>query len=545
MTPGTALDRGRAAFGRKAWGAAYDALAAADARADLEPADLECLGTAAFLLGRDEASTAAFARAHQAYLDAGNPARAARCAFWIAFGQLENRDHAQASGWLARAGRLLDDAALDCVERGYLLVPQAVHRAVAGDFAAAMETFQRAAEIGERFGDPDLVTLARHGHGRALINLGHERDGITLLDEVMVAVTAGDTSPVIAGLVYCSVLSACHECFDVGRAREWTAALTQWCAAQPDLVPYRGQCLIHRAEVLQLEGAWPDALEEARRARELLTRPTEQTAAGAAWYRSAELHRLRGEFDEAERAYREAGRLSGRPQPGLALLRLAQGEPAKAEAAIERMAGERHDRHARPWVLAACVEIMIAARRLPDARRAAEELAHLAESSGAAVLQALAAGARGAVLLADGGAQRALPMLREAWSAWEALDAPYEAARIRVLIGSACRALGDGDAAALEIAVARRVFAELRAVPDVARVDALSVAGDRASATPLTRRETEVLRLVAKGMTNRAIATVLGISERTVARHVSNIFIKLDVSSRSAATAYAYDHHLR
>lgn len=537
------LRRGRAAFERHAWGEALDALAAADRERALGAIDLERLGTAAYLAGDDDASTGAFTRAHQAHAEAGDAARAARCAFWIAFGQLEHRDHAQAGGWLARAQRLLDDAGLDCVERGYLLVPQAVHAATAGEFATAHDIFARAAATGQRFGDADLVTLARHGQGRALINLGQARQGIALLDEVMVGVTAGETTPVIAGLVYCSVLSACHECFDFGRAREWTAALTRWCATQADLVPYRGQCLIHRAEVLQLEGSWPDALDEARRARELLTRPAEQAAAGAAWYRIAELHRLRGEFAEAEAAYREASRLSGRPRPGLALLRLAQGEAAAAYTTIRRLVDEIRDRRARPWVLAACVEIAIAARRVPEARAAAEELERLARASGAPVLTALSAGAMGAVCLAEDQPRAALPALREAWSAWEAMDAPYEAARVRALIGRACRAIGDEESAALEFDAARVVFERLHAVPDLARLDALSRAADDAG--PLTPRESQVLSLVAQGKTNRAIAAELHIAEKTVARHVSNIFTKLDVTSRAAATAYAYEHGLR
>lgn len=545
LTPDSALARGRASYGRHAWGDAFDRLSAADREQGLAAADLERLGTAAFLAGHDDASTATLTRAHQAYVESGDVARAARCAFWIAFQQLENRDHAQAGGWLARAQRLLDDAGIECVERGYLLIPRGVHAATQGDFAPAIEAFRRAAAIGEQFNDTDLVTLARHGEGRALINLGRHREGVHLLDEVMVGVTAGDTTPVIAGLVYCSVLSACRECFDFGRAREWTAALTRWCASQPGLVPYRGPCLLHRAEVLQLEGAWSDAMVEARRASELLTRPSEQAVAGLAWYRLAELHRLRGEFAEAEAAYREASRRSGRPQPGLALLRLAQGEATKAHAAIARMVEEVQDPRLRPWILSACVEIAIAVNRPAEARAAAGELAKLSDASGATVLAALSAGALGAVRLADDDPRGALPPLREAWNAWEATDAPYEAARVRVLIGLACRAIGDDESATSELDAARAVFHRLRAAPDLARLDTLGRGDSGPSASPLTRREGEVLRLVAQGKTNRGIAHELGIAEKTVARHVANIFTKLGVTSRAAATAYAYEHGLQ
>jgi DNA-binding CsgD family transcriptional regulator len=544
-TPDTALDRGRASYERYAWADAFDELSAVDREQGLAPEDLERLGTAAVLAGHDDASTATLTRAHQAYAECGNAARAARCAFWIAFQQLENHDHAQAGGWLSRAQRILDDAGIACVERGYLLIPQGVHAATRGEFAPAIDAFRRAATIGEQFGNADLVTLARHGEGRALIRLGRHREGVALLDEVMVGVTAGETTPVIAGLVYCSVLSACHECFDFGRAREWTAALTKWCASQPGLVAYRGQCLLHRAEIMQFEGAWSDAMAEARRASALLTRPFEQAAAGSAWYRLAELHRLRGEFPEAEAAYREASRRSGRPEPGLALLRLAQGHAAKALGTIRRMVDEVRDPRARPWVLAACVEIAIAADRRAEAHAAADELAGLAESSGAALLRALSAGAAGAVRLAEHDPGAALPALREAWSVWETMDAPYEAARVRVLIGLACRATGDDERAALELDAARAVFDRLRAAADLNRLATLAGAVAAPDTGPLTAREVEVLRHVAQGKTNRAIALDLGIAEKTVARHVANIFAKLGVTSRAAATAYAYEHGLR
>ncbi|HEX9611677.1 MAG TPA: LuxR C-terminal-related transcriptional regulator [Gemmatimonadales bacterium] len=539
-----ALQRGRESFERRAWKEAHAQLAAADREGPLEPDDLERLAMAAYLIGRDAESTDALARAHQEFLAHGAPARAVRCVFWLAMGLFDRGDHAQAGGWIGRGRRLLDDDRLDCVEQGYLLLPIALQQSAAGEHARAHETFGQAGHIGERFADPDLVALARDGQGRALIDLRRPAEGVALLDEVMVAVTAGETSPAVAGIVYCSVLSACQEIFDLRRAREWTAALNQWCASQPDLVQYRGECLVRRAEILRLQGSWPDAMEEARRANEVLSRPPGRRAVGAALYQLAELHRLRGEFAQAEEAYRQAAELARKPQPGLALLRLAQGQIDAARAAIRRVLDEAKDRRTRAAALGPCVEIMLAAGDVPAARAAADELSRITADLDAPFLRAVSAHALGAVLLQAGDAGGALGPLRQAWTAWLELDAPYDAARARVLIGLACAELGDQDAADVELDAARQAFSHLGAAPDLARVGALSGKKTARAGSGLTAREAQVLRLVAAGKTNRAIAQQLGISEKTVARHLSNIFTKLGLSSRSAATAYAYQHDL-
>jgi DNA-binding NarL/FixJ family response regulator len=537
------IERGRAAFDRQAWGRAYEHLSAAALDEPLEVEDLERLASVAYLVGRSAESSDVWARAHQECARIGEVARAARCAFWLAFALLNNGELARGGGWVDRAQRLLDDRKLDCVEQGYLRHAAALRAVFSGDVGAAHAGFSQAAGMGERFRDPELATLARIGEGRCLIYLGEIDKGLALLDEAMVAVGAREVSAIATGDAYCTVIEGCQELFDVRRAHEWTTALTQWCD-QPDLVLYRGQCLIHRAEMLQLRGAWSDALREAERACGRLADPPGQPAIGAASYLRGELHRLRGEFADAEDAYRAANELGRDPQPGLALLRLAQDRVPAANAAIRRVLQEAADPITRVRILAPYVEIVLAAGDVEAARAAADELAVIADELNQPFLRALKAHVAGAVLLSEDDAPNALVALRRAWTGWRELEAPYEAARVRLLMASACRAVGDDDSAEMELDAARRVFAELGAAPDMTRAASLSRVMAGTLPGGLTAREAEVLSLVAKGRTNRDIAGQLVISEKTVASHVSHIFTKLGLSSRAAATAYAYEHGL-
>jgi DNA-binding CsgD family transcriptional regulator len=537
------LDRGRQAVLAHDWAAAYEHLSAADHHSPLGAQDTANFAIAAHLSGRDEQGLDLLARAHQSFIAAGDPCSAARWAFWRGFIALHMGDFAQSSGWLARAERLLENEP-ECVERGYLQLPIGVRAFREGDPATAATAFLRAIDIGNKFGDKDLVALALQGHGRALIRSGEVPRGISLLDEAMVAVVAGEISPVVAGPVYCSVLASCRELFDLRRAQEWTAALTDWCASQPGLVPYRGHCQLHRADLLQLHGDWQSAAAEAALARDYFAQPVPRPPIGEAIYILAELHRLRGDFAAAEAGHREAHQAGFTAQPGLALLRLAQGQPDAAQSTVQRLMQEVQDITYRPDVLCACIEVSLATKNLSAARAGAQELAQLAVERDVPLLSAMAASAQGAVELASGQSREALTCLRKGWQIWNDLNAPYHAARARVLIALACRKLGDVDGASLEFAAAREAFEKLGAAPDLARLEQLSVSADEESQSPLTNRELQVLRLVASGATNRGIASQLKISEKTVARHISNIFVKLDLNSRTAATAYAFQNRI-
>lgn len=546
VSPTSLVEQGREAYAGRSWATAYEHLAAADAECALGPSDRERLGLAAFLTGRDGESDAARERAHHDFLVAGDAEGAARVGFWLALALTTRGESSRGGGWFARVQRVLDEAGLDgSVWHGYLLVAQGMGRLFAGDRGAALDVLEQATAVAEQHADADLAALARHGHGQGLVMDGAVGAGLAELDEVMVLVTTGDVSPQVVGLVYCAVIETCRECFDLRRGREWTDALTRWCESQPDLVPYRGQCLVHRAEILQVQGAWPEAMAEAQAAYEVLREPPGRVAVGMALYQRGELLRLQGRNADAEAEYRAASQHGHDPQPGLAVLRLAQGRVDVALTSVSRALDEAGSSPRPPRLLVAYVEIALAAGEVGRARAAAEELVETASTLEGSLLTAAGLHASGAVLLAEGRHREGLGVLRRAWSAWQDLQAPYDAAGARVLIAQACRSLGDEDTAEMELDAARWVFEQLGAVPDVERVAEMSRRPSR-TATPggLTLREVQVLRLVATGATNRAIAGELFLSEKTVARHVANIFTKLDLSSRAAATAYAYEHDL-
>lgn len=536
--------RGRELFGRRAWGQAFDELLTAEVRSGLDVADVERLAICAYLVGRADESAGAWERAYRAHVRRDDTVDAARCAFWVAFVLLNRGELARGSGWVHRCQRLLHDCDVDCVELGYLGYVDSLRRVVEGDVDGALAGFAAATVTGDRFGSTELVALGRVGQGRCLIARGETAAGMALLDEAMSVISAVEVSPTVIGDVYCTVIEGCQEVFDVRRAREWTEALTRWCGSQPELVLYQGQCLVHRAELLLFGGLWSQAVVDARRACDVLSKPRKHPALGSAYYVRAELHRVRGEFPEAEEAYRHASDWGREPQPGLAQLWLDQGKVGAAVSAIRQaIAGAEDDPVARATLLGPLVEISLAAGDVAAARQAADELSGIALPN-VPVISAMAAYANGSVLIAQGQPRSSLTVLRHAWTSWTELGAPYQAARARVLIGMAQRALGNDQGAVMELDAARSELERLGA-----RTIALGFLNQTASVAGgaeqgLTSREAQVLQLLATGVSNREISAGLFISEKTVATHVSSILRKLGVRSRSAATAYAHDKHL-
>jgi ATP/maltotriose-dependent transcriptional regulator MalT len=534
------LVQGREAFERRQWRAAHDRLSSPDLAA-LNPADLDALATAAYLVGDLDTCVRAWQRAFGVHADAGATLPAVRAAFWIAFVLNTTGNAAVGGGWVARAQRLLVAEPDDVVEHGYLKLHAMYGHIFAGEYAEAFELAAAATESGRHFGDPDLVAEGLSSQGRLLMYGGNVPDGLAMLDEAMVSVAAGEVSPIVAGMAFCSMIEACQEIGDYRRMTDWTSALTRWCEEQPDLAPFTGQCAVHRAQIMRAQGAFAQALDELELAQARYEANGMDPAVGLALYERGEVLRLRGEHDVAAVAYDAAAAYGRQPQPGLALLWLARGRTAAAVAAVHRLLDETPDPVHRSQLLPAAVEVLLAGGELDAARAASEELDGIASSFRCAALAGAASYARGTVALAESDAAAALPHLRRAWKVFLDLGARYDAARTRTRIGLAFRALGDEDSAAAELAVARRTFGELGAATARSEVDRFL---GPSLPDGLTAREVEVLRLVAAGQSNPQIAAVLFLSEKTVARHLSNIFGKTHVSSRTAATAYAYEHEL-
>ncbi|MFE3545746.1 LuxR C-terminal-related transcriptional regulator [Nocardia sp. NPDC059177] len=534
------LRRAREAYERREWVAAFDTLSGTDAGL-LHGDDFARLATAAYLTGRTNDSIQAMQRAYQLHLDAGDPLAAVRCAFWLAMTLLTTGESAVGSGWVARAERLLEQAPGDVAEHGYVCVAVLFRHLTAGEYAEAACCADRVTDYGRRFGCADLVAMGLSAQGRLAIYAGRVREGLALLDEAMAHVAADGVSTLFAGHIYCSLVEACQEISDFARMEQWTVALTSWCADQQGLVLFTGQCAVHRGQLMRVHGAYDAALEEFGLAVRRYLAAETVAPAGLASAERGDVLRIRGAFAEADAAYTAAIGYGHDPQPGLALLWAARGRTAAAVATTRRLVAETPDPVHRSQVLPAAVDILLAARETADAAELSTELTAVAAGFDCAALRATAARAAGCVATATGDHATAVTELRRAARLWSALDVPYETARSRTDLGRALRALGDEGSAGLEFDAARRVFARLGAAPAEAEATRLL-----APTTPggLTAREVEVLRLVAAGRSNPQIAAQLVLSEKTIARHLSNIFTKLDVTSRTAAAAFAYEHDL-
>ncbi|TDO44540.1 regulatory LuxR family protein [Kribbella sp. VKM Ac-2527] len=533
------LARAREAFERRDWATAYDQLSATGD--GLGPDDLQTLATSAYLVGDDDACIRALQRGYRLQVDAGDTLGAVRFAFWLAMVLNVRGEVAIGSGWAARAERLLADQPADVVERGYLRIHEFFRHLAQGEYAEALRTGTEITEAARRFGDADLLAQGLTCQGRLLMYSNRVPEGLAMLDEAMVGVAAGEVSPIFAGQVYCAMIEGCQEVSDFSRASAWTTALTRWCDSQPDLVPFTGQCAVHRGQILRLHGAFGAALEEFDDACRRYAESGKQAAAGLALSECGDVQRIRGDFALAETAYDQASSFGYDPQPGRALLLLARGRATAAIAVIRRLLAEVGGPVQRSRLLPGAVEVLVAGASLDEAEQTATELTGIAESFGCSGLRAMAAYCAGVVALAADDPERSLSQARLATQLWSGLQAPYEVARAKVLVGRSLRQLDDEDSAVEELTAALRTFTELGAVP--ARQEAEKLL-NRGTPGGLTGRELEVLRLVAAGNSNTEIARRLVLSDKTVARHLTNIFAKLDVPSRTAAVAYAHDHDL-
>lgn len=524
----------REAFARRDWAAAFDAYSACP---DLGGDDLDALAEAAHWLGRPDDAIAGHTAAYERHLADGAPSRAALSAFMLAIWLRLRGDGAQAEGWLARSQRLLADAE-EGPEHGYPLYLR-VAAMMGQDLEGAADLARHMQALGRRFGDDTLVALGVFFEGRALVKQARVEEGRRLLDEAMLAALTDQLQPMWTGAIYCGLLDACHELADLRRAQEWTEATRRWCEPLPLASLYPGICRVHWAEVLHVRGEWEAAEAEALgAARELVG--IDVYAVGDGWYAVGEVRRRRGDLAGADEAYNRAHEAGRDPQPGIALLRLAQGRVDAASGSIAAaLAGFGGSRLERAPLLAAQVEVALAAGDLELAAASAGELLEIATTFDSPALLATARCHSAGVALARGQAVSALAELRLAASMWHELDAPYERARCRCLLSSAYRQLGDDDAADREETAARATFERLGAAGDLRLLG-----GEQPPPCGLTGREVEVLQRLATGTSNREIADSLFISEKTVARHLANIFAKIGVSSRSAATAWAYANDL-
>jgi ATP/maltotriose-dependent transcriptional regulator MalT len=535
------IERALGAVARRDWRAAYEGFASAPADAFSAP-DLEAYADAAWWLSRFDDSIDARQRAYAAYAAAGDDVGAAATASRLAIEHFVRERPSIGTGFLLRAQRHAKHVP-DGPGHGYLAMVESSVARFGGDLERAVQLGRYAVELAEGWGDPDLMAMALHVLGLALVDAGEIIEGLGCMDEAMVSVLAGGLDPYFTGIIFCGLIAACLELQDVRRAGEWSDAARTWCATLRPDAPFPGMCAVNHAEVARLRGDWGDAESELVHAAETLF-AIEPAMAAPAFVQLGEVRRRAGDVDGAEQAFLRAAELGADPQPGLALLRAATGRAAEAATDLRHAVDVERQPARRAALLAAFADAAVASGALADARGAAESLRSLADDAGTAPLDALARAAAGRVALASEDAARAAAELAQAATAFDELALPYEAARARVGLARALLALDDRSAAQPELDRATTAFERLGAKPDLDEISRLRGGSDIALPAGLTPREAEVLNLVAAGKSNRDIAVELVISEHTVSRHLQNIFAKIGVSSRAAATAFAFEHSL-
>jgi DNA-binding CsgD family transcriptional regulator len=521
------------------WADATALFLSADAVSELEIDDIEALAWAAGIAAQDRVMLAALERVYAHHAARKDHEASARAAFWSGLRHMMIGEAGLGAGWLQRAAKHAEETAPDCVQRGYLLLPQVFMHRGKQAYETAIEIANTAIAIGEKADEPDLIALAGSLKGGMLFRLGRIDEGYVPIDEAMLLANTGRLSPVVSGTVYCEIVGSCCRVLEMVRAREWTAILNDWCRRNPQAKAFNGVCRVHRAEVLQLEGNWNEAFAEAGRAGHGLEGTTEQTAMANAAYRRGEILRLRGEFEAADAEYRRAGEMAIDPQPGLALLRLAQGQSDEAAAMIRRALDTARDMTRKAALLPAGIEILIACRDLDAAKSLRDQMKEIAELFNTEILARVADQSLGSLAMAQGKFSEASAALIAAREYWSEFGAPYLVARLRLDIALAYAELGDAEGAGMELDAAEKAFHELGAEPDLVRLRAIRARTHAPVANVLTAREREVLALMADGGSNPAIAEELGLSPKTVNRHAENIFDKLGVSSRAAAVAKA------
>lgn len=523
----------------RAWEEVYRRLSGTDP-ARLSPEELDDLGESAWWLCHTEEALEIKQRAYVGHVERGSDSAAAMTAWWLSYGHLYWGQRSQASGWLRRMRRHVEAKPEEGVEAAYLSFAVADAALQRGDLDEAESEAGRAVGLGQRLDCPDAVAMGLQVQGRTLGKRGRVAEGFDLLDEAMTFVVAEQISDLLVGSVYCSVIHTCRDFADLERAVEWTESMRSWYEALPTTTPYHGLCRVYRGEVLGLRGMWSQAETELRDASDVLLR-LRPRAAAEALYALGELSVRRGELADAERSFTRSQELGRDPQPGRALLLLAQGRSDEAHDVLQTsLAQPPRDAFLLARLLGVQVEVAISNGEVEAARDAAAGLRVIAGELGGKALDAAASFAGGLVQVASGDLHAGAALLRHSSVVWSELGVPYEEGRARRFLGETLMRVGDDGGGTAELEAARVLFRRVGALRELHQVG--KMLGEFPSG--LTAREVEVLRLVAAGMTNREIGRTLVISEHTVRRHIQNIFSKIGVSSRTAATAYAFQHGL-